>query len=341
MQQLDNISSSQFANSVMGKIDTNFTKVRNAINALEQGGSGGGGSAFDGLIPINRQPAKSLYDNSLSKMNVLAIGNSFTACSTRAFGVIANLAGLTDDKFFLQTYGSGGASLETICRYTRKNGQGSTYYQTFGTNQMGTAYDTRYKNAMSHDWDVILFQQNSNNVANFSTYFPWIDAITDAARRYCTNPRVLIGWQMIWDKKYNTSSPDREAILLNTLRVLAQCDIDIVVPTGTAFENARANGLSVLTDASGHTSNAAAEYVAAATWYQALFSKFNFTDSGESSDGSTTFKDIDTMSPTEAMSWNGGYQGGNAREISVSDAVLAAKCAKAACEDMWNVTLIS
>lgn len=342
MQQLDQISSSQFADSAMGKIDNNFTKVRNAINTIEQGGSGGGTPSVNHVNPMNHPTPTFLYDTTFTKLKVLAIGNSFTKCSTIAFPTIASLMEMTS--YNLQTYGSGGASLETSVRAIRKNGTGAImYYANYGDDGLSPhqTSPSTFKNALNKDWDVIIFQQNSNNVDNFSTYNPWLDALIEAARRYCTNPYVRVGWNMIWDKGHGTSSSHRNDILSISEKLLSFYNIDLVIPTGTAFENAWANGLTISLDGSGHTNNAAAEYLAAATWYQALFSKFNRTSTDASSDGETTFYDIDSIEPTGEQSWVGGYQSNANRTITSSDAILAAKCAKAACEDMWNVTLIS
>lgn len=347
MQELDNISSGQYADSLMVKVQSNFNKVRNAINSLEQSGSSGGGSGSSSPVnypkPLNHATPTFLYDNTFTKMKVLAIGNSYTKCSTIAFPTIATLMDMTS--YNLQTYGTGGASLETTLRTIRKGtgGGANAYYANYGDDGSSPhqSSPSSYLNALKKDWDVIIFQQNSDNVDNFSTYNPWLDALIEAARRYCTNPRVRIGWNMIWDKKHGTQSSQRYDIISIAERLLSFYDIDLVVPTGTAFENAWANGLTVALDNSGHTNNAAAEYLAAATWYQAMFSKFNRTSTGESSDGETTFHEIDSIDPTGEQSWTGGYLSNASRTITRTEAILAAKCAKAACDDMWNVTLIS
>lgn len=327
----------------MVKIQSNFTKVRNAINSLEQNEGGGTVASQDYPLPVNHATPTFLYDADFTKLKVLAIGNSFTKCSTIAFPAIAALMSMTS--YNLQTYGTGGASLETTLRVIRKGtGTGANmYYANYGDDGLAThqSSPSTYLNALKKDWDVIIFQQNSDNAADFSTYNPWVDALIEAARRYCTNPRVRIGWNMIWDKHHGTSSAERDYILRNSEKLLMHYDIDLVVPTGTAFENAWSNGLTISIDASGHTNNAAAEYLAAATWYQALFSKFNKTITDESSDGGITFHDINTVTPSDVQTWTGGYQGNASRTISVADAVLAARCAKAACDDMWNATTLS
>ena len=129
---------------------------------------------------------------------------------------------------------------------------------------------------------------------------------------------------MIWDKKHGTSETMRSAIVNNCKRVMDAFGIDLIVPTGTAFENGWANGLTIKLDGSGHPWNAAAQYLAACTWYQTLFAPFLGKDI------------VDDIIPTEPQSWV-GYNG-TTMTLSVEECILAAKCAKAAVEDMWNVT---
>ena len=150
---------------------------------------------------------------------------------------------------------------------------------------------------MAHDWDAVIFHQNSDNAANYSTYSALAN-LTQAVRSNCTNPRVKIGFQMIWDKKHGTSSTQRAQILANALAVLQDYDVDFIVPTGTAFELAWADetaSTKMVLDNSGHPNNGFTEYLACATWYQCLFSQFADID-------------IDSVTPMANMAWQ-GYSG--------------------------------
>lgn len=336
MENLNTISSSQFADTQASKINENFTKLKNAVESIPSGG-GGGGSSDSGdaetIYPDNDMPKVGTYyvNNQnpsvayQSKFKVLAIGNSFTMYPNYPFGVIAGMLEITSTTYNFQTYGNPGAPLASIVKSIRNNTGGQSAHLYFGDGNSGT--DTGYRTLLASDWDIIVFQQSSYYAANYNSYTPFLGSLVRAARTLCTNPTAKIGWHMIWDKEHGKTNPEREAILENARRARTELGIDLIVPTGTAYENAWAGSSSKMSlDSSGHPNNAFAEYLGAATWYQCLFSEY-------------TGVDIDDVTPSESMTWTG--QSNTSFTISAEDAILAAQYAKAACEDMWNVTAIS
>lgn len=326
MENLDLISAEQFAEAQATKINSNFNKLKRAVEDNPQGGGESGGDEvvypdndmpFAGTFWMSNQNPSVAYQ---SKFKVLAIGNSFTSYPNYPFGVIAEMLGVSKSYNF-QTYGSPGAPLASIAKSIRYNSGGAAAaHLHFGSGDNTT--DAGYRTLLGDDWDIVVFQQASAAAVDFDTYVPFLRGIADAARAKCLNPTVKIGFQMIWDKNHGASATDRAKILENARRARTELGIDLIVPTGTAFENAWTNYPSKISlDASGHPNNAFAQYLGAATWYQCLFSQY-------------TGIDIDDVTPTESMSWTGP----TSLTISAADAILAAKCAKAACEDMWNIT---
>lgn len=322
MQELNTISSSQYATEQATAINQNFAALKTAVEGID---GGGGGSAESIRTYINNLPSQWMYDSQKTTLKVLAIGNSFLLYPLVAFGVVINLSGASSSVYCLQHEGSTGTSLQTTLSMIKNNSAGASFaHKIYGDGGISSYY---YRTALINDWDAIIFQQNSDNVTDYSTYNPYLAALVDAAKNYCTNPKVKVGWHMIWDKYHGTDSTQRANILLNSKRVMDDCGIDFIVPTGTAYENGWANGLSLMLDPSGHPNNSVAEYLASCCWYQTLFSLF-------------LGKDIVTdMTPSTSLSWTSAT--GAARSIDVATATQAAKCAKAAVVDMWNTTIIS
>ena len=322
---LNQILSSQFAETQASYINTNFTTLKNAVESSPSGGGGDSGEIVypDNDMPkvgtfwVNNQNPSVAYQ---SKFKVLAIGNSFTQYPNYPFGVIAEMLGVNKSYNF-QTYGNTGAPLASVAKSIRYNSGGAvSAHLHFGDGDNGTV---GYNTLLTNEWDIIVFQQASDYAADYNSYTPFLGGIVNKARSSCANPTAKIGFQMIWDKYHGKSSTERAEILENARRARTELGIDLIVPTGTAFENAWAGSSSKMSlDASGHPNNAFTQYLGASTWYQCLFSEY-------------TGIDIDDVTPTEEITWT---VGNTSYSISPSDAILAAKYAKAACNDMWNVT---
>lgn len=322
---LNQILSSQFAETQASNINANFTTLKNAVENIPSGG-GGSDSGASVRTYINILPNQWMYDTTFTKLKVLCIGNSFLAYPLSALGNVFTLSAADASTYLMQQIASSSMTLAGALNNI-KNGGVSTangfYTRYFGSGGSGGS-SANYKSMISGNWDAIIFQQKSDESADYGTYYPELPALIDAARHFCTNSKVRIGWHMIWDKKHGTSSQYRDSILLNAKRVMDDFGIDFIVPAGTAFENAWANGMTLQMDGSGHPTNAASQWLVSATWYQALFSEF-------------VGKDIVTdMTPSVSQSWT--TIGGSTLTADVATCTLANKCAKAACNDMWNVT---
>lgn len=329
---LNQISSSQFAETQASNINANFTTLKSAVESIP---SDGGGSSSDGgsiIRPyINTLPNKWRYDSTFTKLKILCIGNSFLAYPLCALGNVFTLSAANTSIYLLQQAADSSTNMTIDGAFNRiSSGSGNTPANAYYTRHFGSGGTTgssiNFRSVVSGSWDAIIFQQRSNYVADYSSYAR-LSALIEVAKQLCTNADVRIGWHMVWDKNHGKSAPDRENILLNTNLVMDNFDVDFVVPTGTAFENAWANGMTLQLDTSGHPTNAASQWLASATWYQALFSEF-------------IDKDIVTdMTPSVSQSWT--TIGGSTLTADVATCTLANKCAKAACNDMWNVTTVS
>lgn len=328
MENLDLISAEQFAEAQSAKINRNFNKLKLAVENIPQGGGESGGGSIN-RTHTNVIPVTHLYDSEITSIKVLAVGNSFTYWPLLAFGAVAALSGSASSAYDLQTVCYSGTGLRGFCSGFSNSGT-VAFYKHYGSAVNGVGSSASIKSALQAvSWDAVVFQQVSTEATDYTSYANYLPALIEAAKRYCPNQRIRIGWQMIWDKNHYDNNKDRALLLENTLKLRDDYDVDFVIPTGTAFENAWSSGLmpskSSNFDAYGHTTGAESQFLASATWYQALYKLFLGQDI------------VDITTPlTAPVTWTG--HSGASMSASAEYCKSAAKCAKAACEGMWNIT---
>lgn len=260
MQTLDNISSSQFANSVMSKIDSNFTKVRNAINALEQsgGGSSGGGETTN-------EPLK-----------ILCVGNSFTKNTMQYMANICSNLGVTN--VTIQRLYKDGASLQQYDEMELTSEISD--YAVFRVDVVGSSDKssaTTLGGLFAHPWDYVMFQQKSSISDDYSSYEPYLTNLINKVKANCTNPNVKFIWLMTW----GTGSAAYSDIIAATKKISNR--FDIVVPAGTAIQNIRNSSVN---DSNAHNFSrddqhlnmGVGDYVAGCTFYAAVLQPFTGKD---------------------------------------------------------------
>ena len=319
MKTLNSISSSQF--------DQNFTDVRSAINAIEQSGGGGGGTSL-GLEKVFVNDRVAAYKDSIK---VLSLGNSYAQNSLAYIGDFMTAASAAEAAYHVKVYRPAGAPLSQWWSYITSNNYTGTAATTRGTATMNGG-SNGINGDISKDWDIVTIQQNSDNVADYSTYEPYLTDLISAIRYYCSNKAVKIAFHMVWDKS-NTGKITN--IVEATQEVCRKNKVDIVVPTGIAIENAREafSGNNMMRDGSGHLAYGVARYIACCTWYQTIFAPFT----------GVGLDDISVLHPLGNTYDAVTETAGNANDAAVTSENVAKckQCAMAACTDMWNVTTIS
>lgn len=226
------------------------------------------------LPPIQNRP----LPVNANRLRVLAIGNSYTIDGTEHISKILNAAGVSDTTYCIYAALQGGASLTDWYNHAVSQDQielelrAGKYGmpQTTGTLQQ----------LIAQDWDVIVLQQVSLQALNYDTYNPSLRYLTDMILQYCENPSVSIAWQMIWAYKesYGNAPRGYERWAYNvaaTQEMMLRDDIDIIIPSGTAIQNARTTELQTegeLTRDGTHLDIGVGRWIAACTWVQTLFS---------------------------------------------------------------------
>ena len=98
------------------------------------------------------------------------------------------------------------------------------------------------------DWDVITFQQGSNNAPDYTTYQPYLNQCIDLISQKVSNP-VKIAW-LIPHADANVFPQGKEQNILDSAeRVMDETITEIIIPYGTAIANARTTSLKDIGDA--------------------------------------------------------------------------------------------
>lgn len=134
----------------------------------------------------------------------------------------------------------------------------------------------------SESWDYISFQQVSSSSGIYDTYFPYLFNLYDYVRARVTNPNVKYILHMPWAYAQNTThkgfanyNNDQyqmyTAIVDAVNQVAKTTNISIIVPAGTAVQNARSSGLGDTLCRDGHHLDLIiGRYIVACTWYEKL-----------------------------------------------------------------------
>jgi len=211
-------------------------------------------------------------------LKVLAIGNSFSIDGMEYVHQIAQDLGVK--KIKLGNLYIGGCSLNTHYSNMQQNNAAYTYY--VNTDGYWVAKEAwSIKAALESDqWDVITFQQVSGYSGDADSYDVLPELIAGVKQ---VRPAAKLGWHMTWAYQSNSTHADfakysndqatmyRAIVSAVQNKILTNEDIDFVIASGTAIENARTSYLGDhLTRDGYHLSYDIGRYIAGIAWAEAL-----------------------------------------------------------------------
>lgn len=217
------------------------------------------------------------------QLKVLSIGNSFTEDAMYYVGPIMESAGIDSETYSIYYVSHSAASLAHWWQVASQDQHVVLHCQA---GKRMPVKEGTLAELFAQDWDVVVLQQYSMDAINYATFNPWLRNLIDFIRDHCTNPNVTLAWQMPWS--YNDcdepslSHYERWALLVYTTQQMSRIDgIDVVIPIGTAIQNARYTSLytpSLLTRDGWHLDCGVGRYIAACTWIQSLMAPvYDFT----------------------------------------------------------------
>jgi hypothetical protein len=188
-------------------------------------------------------------EDSSDTIKVLAIGNSFSQDMVYYLHDMAKSAGI--NVVVANLYNSG-CSLERHWEYATQNKKAYTYYK-WESDQMTKSEGYTMKRALLDEkWDYITLQQSSAYSGLYSTFQPYLNNLATHLRENSRNKDVKLALNMTW--AYSKESTNDgffyyhynqntmyNAIVNSYMYALNESGINILIPCGTAIQNARTN----------------------------------------------------------------------------------------------------
>ena len=202
------------------------------------------------LSACGTAPAYSNRNWNGKSLKVLAIGNSYSVDAMTWVYDIAKAHGV--EEVVLGNLYVGSCSLQMHHLNAETDSPEYIYYK----NNMGRWASqpgfTLLQGLQDEEWDVIVLQQASAPSGLAESYEPYLSELVQYVQENKTNPKAKLGWHMTWAypdgstregfEQYGSSNETMYAGILSCVReqVLGHKDFSIVIPTGTALQNARA-----------------------------------------------------------------------------------------------------
>lgn len=210
-------------------------------------------------------------------LKILCIGNSFSVDSMEyLYGILQDL-GIKQIK--LGNLAIGGCTLNTHCNNAKKDNPDYLYYENVSGTWTVTEGNVLSEYVKSENWDYISVQQASHDSGVPSTYRKLPELLSLLAQM-CPDARLV--WNMTWAyqqdsthgsfPKYDSDQATMYQKIISTVqdKVATEDKIDMIIPCGTAIQNARAGWIGdTLTRDGFHLSNTG-RYIAALTFAQML-----------------------------------------------------------------------
>lgn len=208
-------------------------------------------------------------------LRVLCIGNSYTSDALSCVPAIMQAAGISDANYSIYQALISGSSLRT---WWNTIAYEDTLQLDFVAGSKMPLSKGPWKDLLAQKWDIVTLQQYSGDAVNYDTFNPWLRKLIDFIKDNCPNPSVTLAWQTAWSYSslYNQQMTPYERWLYISLAVkqmVINDGIDVLIPVGTAIQNARStslNTVSELTRDGTHLDLGVGRYTASCTWYQAL-----------------------------------------------------------------------
>ena len=211
------------------------------------------------------------------ELKILFVGNSFAVDTMEHTAHIAHSLGVPKVKF--GTLYVGGCSIEMHARHVAEDAAAYTYYVNEGSG-WETFSEVKISDAVRSDnWDWIAIQHGTRGTSRYTSCECYeklaslVDALKDLAPSH-----TKIAFNLTWlgEPTYphheiisyggNMALMRENLVKVTKEMVLGNPSIDLIVPTGTAIENARTSRLGPLTRDGFHLSKDQGRFIAGLTF---------------------------------------------------------------------------
>lgn len=216
-------------------------------------------------------------------IKILAIGNSFSEDAIEQY--LHELADADGIETIIGNLFIGGCSLERHMQCI--NGNLPDYrYRKIGVD--GVTKETPKcdiaRAIADEEWDYVSVQQASHFSGDYTTYQPYLSQLVAYVKAH-TKKDVKIVFHQTWAyaqnsdhggfKRYGNSQKQMYDAINGALKqVIKDIHPDVIVPSGTAIQNARTSSIGDNMNRDGYHLNLLyGRYTAACTWFQAIFKR--------------------------------------------------------------------
>lgn len=228
--------------------------------------------------------AESYNDTEDGVVKILAIGNSFSQDALEHY--LHGLAKAGGHKIVIGNLYIGGAELALHWTNADENKESYSYRKIGLSGEKVTRPKTAISFALAdEDWDYISFQQASPQSGLYQTYVAPLPALINYVKANVKNPDTKYVLHQTWAYAQTTkhkgfvnykSSQQKmyKAIAKTTRKASKKNKMDLLVPSGTAVQNARTSFIGdSLNVADGYHLAIMGRYAASCTWYEKLFNQ--------------------------------------------------------------------
>ncbi|MEL7648962.1 MAG: DUF4886 domain-containing protein [Sedimentibacter sp.] len=220
----------------------------------------------------------------IGTIKILAIGNSFSNDTISMVHDIANSAGIS---VVTANLNFNGCSLETHWKNASENNAYYSY-QKWTSSLMTSVPKKKMEDAiLDEDWDYIILQQYSGYSGIYSTYKPYLSYLSSYVRKLAPDAAIVLNmtWAYASDSshaefhRYNSNQNTMYKSITNAYTQASKdSKIDIVIPCGTAIQNARTSKVlnsigKELTRDGFHLDEKTGRYIAGLTVFETLIVK--------------------------------------------------------------------
>ena len=214
-------------------------------------------------------------------LKVLAIGNSFSDDAVEHY--LYDLAKAGNKSIIIGNMYIGGAAIELHVRNIHQDKAVYSYRKIQQDGQKVVTPDVSIKQALKDEhWDYISLQQASPFSGKYDIIMEGLPELIDYVKAN-SNPDVKIIYHQTWAYQqdsehkrfvdYNKDQNEMYSAIASATKKIAHIkDIDLLIPAGTAIQNARSSTIGdKLTRDGYHLDLGYGRLTAASTWFEILF----------------------------------------------------------------------
>ncbi len=263
------------------------------------------------------------------KLDILFIGNSFSIDTSSALPSILSSLGVSNVNVYVLY--KGGCSMQQHYEHFLGN---KKVYELYNYNYLG---ERKITNSISlnevistYTFDIVVFQQVSQESGNYDSYEPWLSKLIQAYKLNTLSSRTTFAFNQTWAyssknkniSRYKNPEGMYNSIVASCKKMKARSGIDVIIPCGTAVQNARnVEALKTekeLTRDDHHIDLYMGRYLLGCTFYEAIIAPCI---------GRNIHNDITILGKS-----------GTPNQVNNSNRRLLQDCAKLAVANNWSVS---